>query len=228
MEKKMSVIFITGIDTGAGKSIATGLIARYLYKNNKSVITQKIIQTGCGKTSEDIALHRKIMGIDLNEDDEKGLTCPYTFKYPASPHLAAQMEQKEIDTDFIVYATNELNKKYETILLEGVGGIYVPLTADISVLDFIEIHNYPVIVVTSAKLGSINHTLLTLDALKNRDLNLLGIIYNMFPKQEKEIVQDTREVFEKFISQFWFHSAIIDIPIFDFNNIPDIDFSRLF
>ena len=98
----MSVIFITGIDTGAGKSIATGLIARYLYKNNKSVITQKIVQTGCEKISEDIALHRKIMGIDLNEDDKKGLTCPYTFKYPASPHLAAQMEQKEIDLDVVV------------------------------------------------------------------------------------------------------------------------------
>jgi dethiobiotin synthetase len=228
MEKSMPVIFVTGIDTSSGKTIATGLIARYLLKNNKSVITQKIAQTGCENISEDIAMHRKIMGIDLNDDDKKRLTCPYIFKYPASPQLSAQLEQKEIDVDVVTHATNELEKKYEIVLLEGSGGIYVPLTSDISVLDYIEEQNYPVILVTSAKLGSINHTLLTLDAIKYRDLNILGIIYNMFPKQEKEIVQNTREVFEKYISQFWFNAAIIDIPIFDFKNIPDIDFGRLF
>jgi dethiobiotin synthetase len=228
MENNMPVVFITGIDTSAGKTIATGLIARYLNKNNIPVITQKIVQTGCVNTPEDILMHRTIMGIELNEDDKKGLTCPYTFKFPASPHLSARLEQKEIDVDVVTHATNELIKKYETVLLEGNGGIYVPLTADMTILDYIEEHNYPVIIVSSARLGSINHTLLTLDAIRNRDLNICGIIYNLFPKQEKEIIQDTKEVFEKYISQHWFHAGIIDIPIIDFNTIPDIDFSALF
>ncbi|MBN2401242.1 MAG: ATP-dependent dethiobiotin synthetase BioD [Spirochaetes bacterium] len=224
----MSVIFITGIDTGSGKTLVTGLIARYLRQNNIPVITQKIVQTGCENTSEDILTHRKIMGIDLTEMDKKGLTCPYIFKYPASPHLSARMEQKEIDPDVIAQATNELSQKYETVLLEGSGGIYVPLTPDITILDYIEEHKYPVIVVTYPRLGSINHTLLTLEALKNRDLDIIGITYNNFPEQEKEIAQDTREVIEKYISQYWFQATIIDIPVFGFKNIPDIDFSRLF
>jgi len=224
----MPVIFITGIDTSAGKTIATGLIARYLYKNNVPVITQKIVQTGCENTPEDIVMHRKIMGINLNEDDKKGLTCPYIFKFPGSPHLSSKLEQKEIDVDVVAHATNELTKKYGTVLLEGNGGIYVPLTDEMTILDYVEEHNYPVIVVSSAKLGSINHTLLTLDVIKSRDLDIRGIIYNMFPKQEKEIIQDTKEVFEKYISQNWFHAGIIDIPVIDFNSIPDIDFSALF
>ena len=223
----MSAIFITGIDTGAGKTIATGLLARYLLKKNVSVITQKIAQTGCENQSEDISAHRKLMGIDLNDDDKNGLTCPYIFKYPASPQLSAQLEHKEIDTEAIARATDELSGKYETVLIEGVGGIYVPLTEDISVIDYIEEHNYPVILVTSAKLGSLNHTLLTLEAIQNRDLNVKGILYNMFPVQEKEIVQNTKEMIEKYISQFWFHSNIVEIPVIDFNNIPDIDFSMI-
>ncbi len=223
----MSVIFITGNDTGSGKTMATGLIGRYLYKRNKSVITQKIIQTGCEKISEDIIMHRRIMNMELNEDDKSGLTCPYVLKYPASPHLAAKLENKAIETDFIADTIKRLNEKYESVLLEGVGGIFVPLNDDITLLDFIEMQNYPIIIVTSSKLGSINHTLLTMDAIKNRNLYICGLIYNHFPEQEYEIVKDTRDVFEKYLSQNWFNASIIDIPIFNLDSIPDIDFGRL-
>lgn len=224
----MPVTFITGIDTESGKTMATGLMARYLHKSNKSVITQKLVQTGCEKISEDILTHRKIMGIDLTEDDKNGLTCPYLFKYPASPHLSAKLENKRIDTNSITSATDTLLKKYDLLLLEGAGGLYVPLNDELTIIDYIEIHNYPIIIVSSSKLGSINHTLLSLDAIKNRDLDVRGIIYNHFPKQDKELVQDTREVFEKYLSQYWFNAFIIDIPIFDLNSIPEIDFGRLF
>jgi len=224
----MPVTFITGIDTESGKTMATGLMARSLYKNNKSIITQKLAQTGCENISEDIITHRKIMGINLTEEDNKGLTCPYLFKYPASPHLSAKLENKKIDTDIITNATESLLKKYDIILLEGAGGLYVPLNDELTILDYIEVHNYPIIIVSSSKLGSINHTLLSLDAIKNRDLDVRGIIYNHFPKQDNVLVQDTREVFEKYLSQYWFNAFIIDIPIFNLNSIPDIDFSRLF
>jgi dethiobiotin synthetase len=224
----MSVIFITGIDTDSGKTIATGLIGRYLYKNNKSVITQKIVQTGCKQISDDILMHRNIMGMDLNADDREGLTCPYIFKYPASPHLSAGLENKKIDINVILDATKKLNDKYRIVLLEGVGGIFVPLNNNTTLLDYIEMQNYPIIIVTSAKLGSINHTLLTMDAIRNRSLNISGIIYNHFPEQDNEIVRDTRDVIEKYLSQHWFNASMIDIPFVDLNRIPDIDFSGLF
>jgi dethiobiotin synthetase len=223
----MPVIFITGIDTDSGKTFATGLFGRYLLKNKRSVITQKIVQTGCENISEDIEMHRKIMDMEINEDDRNGLTCPYIFKYPASPHLSAKLENISIDTNVIVEATKKLKAKYEYVLLEGVGGIFVPLNNKTTLLDYIETQNYPIIIVTSAKLGSINHTLLTMEAIKNRELNLIGIIYNHYPEQDIEIVRDTRDIFEKQLSLYWFNASIIDIQYIDQKSIPDIDFSGL-
>jgi dethiobiotin synthetase len=222
----MPVIFITGIDTDSGKTIATGLMARYLIKSGISVITQKIVQTGCDKISDDIAMHRKIMGIDLTEDDRNGLTCPYIFKYPASPHLSAGFENKKIDINIISEATKQLSAKYDIVLLEGVGGLLVPLNNETTLLDYIEMNNYSIIIISSAKLGSINHTLLTMEAIKNRDLKIRGLFYNHFPKQDREILNDTRDVIEKYLSQHWFNASIIDIPCYDINATPpDIDCS---
>ena len=79
----MAVYFISGIDTDAGKSIVTGVIARTLLQKGVHVITQKFIQTGCVGISEDILKHREIMGIPPQEVDKDGTTCPYVMTYPA-------------------------------------------------------------------------------------------------------------------------------------------------
>ena len=85
---KKGIYFISGIDTDAGKSYATGYLARCLNENGVKTITQKFIQTGNTGRSEDIELHRKIMGTGLTEEDREGLTMPEIFSYPASPLLA--------------------------------------------------------------------------------------------------------------------------------------------
>ena len=87
--EKGKVLFISGIDTSVGKTAATGAIAKALAKAGKQVITQKMIQTGCVEVSEDIEEHRRIQGIPFTEEDKAGLTCPYIFTYPCSPHMAA-------------------------------------------------------------------------------------------------------------------------------------------
>ncbi len=162
--------FITAIDTDAGKTIITGLVARWFYKNGKNVITQKMAQTGCIDTSEDIEKHREIMECSAFPEDKEGLTCPYIFRYPASPHLSAAMEDKEIDVEKITSATQELARRYDNLLIEGVGGIHVPITLDYSLIDYLEDQKYPVVLVTSGKLGSINHTLLTLELAYRRNI----------------------------------------------------------
>jgi dethiobiotin synthetase len=124
----MSIYFIAGIDTDAGKTYATGLVAKYLLNSKISVVTQKFAQTGCVGISEDIQTHRKIMNIDLMNVDKDGTTCPYVFDYPASPHLAAKMQNKTIDIDKINSSSKKLNKEFEVVLLEGVGGLNVPIT----------------------------------------------------------------------------------------------------
>lgn len=89
------VYFVSGIDTDIGKTVATGVLAKQLLQQGKSVITQKPVQTGCKNIAEDIAVHRKIMGIPMQEADKQGLTMPEIFSYPASPHLAARLDGRD-------------------------------------------------------------------------------------------------------------------------------------
>ncbi len=224
----MPTIFITGIDTDVGKTFAAGLLARWLLACGHSVLTQKIVQTGCDGDSEDIRLHRRLMGIDPTDEDWDGLTCPYRFKLPASPHLAAQQEGVSIEPDTMIRATRLLEQRYEYVLLEGAGGVYVPLNDMLTVLDYIEWQQYPVILVSSAKLGSINHTLLTLEALQRRKLQVLGILYNLYPSENPLITEDSQQIFRSFLRCFGYQNIVIPLPEIDLHGeIPMIDFSDL-
>ncbi len=195
-----NVLFISGIDTNIGKTYAAGALAKLMLDQGCKVTTQKMIQTGCLEISEDIEEHRKIMGIPLSEQDLSGVTCPILLSYPASPHLAAEIDNIEIDITRVEVATEELLKDYDTIILEGAGGLMVPInTSDSSVLggfltiDYIQKHNYPVILVTSGKLGSLNHTLLSIDACKRRGIKIELIIYNLYPNTDNTITQSSLE-----------------------------------
>jgi dethiobiotin synthetase len=224
----MGVTFITGIDTGIGKTYATGLSARFLRKRGESVITQKLVQTGCRDKSEDIVIHRAIMGMEYNDDDEKRLTCPYLFAFPASPHLAAKLENASIDLDVITRATDELSRKYGRVLLEGAGGLSVPLNDKSTLLDYLTVRKYPIVIVSSSRLGSISHTLMALELLKYKGLSVRGIIYNRYPDEKTEIAEDSKKIFMKYLATSGYPSAVVDMPAFDLQAIPDIDFSGLF
>jgi len=224
----MGVTFITGIDTGIGKTYATGLAARYLRRRGETVITQKLVQTGCRDRSEDIVTHRSIMGTGYTDDDEKGLTCPYLFAFPASPHLAAGLEHAVIDLDVITRATEVLAGKYDQVLLEGAGGLCVPLNDNATLLDYLSVRKNPIVLVSSPRLGSINHTLMALELLKYRSLRVRGIVYNRHPNEKIEIAEDSKKIFMKYLAKFGYPSAVVDMPVFDLLNVPDIDFSCLF
>lgn len=101
---------------------------------------------------------------------------PEIFSYPASPHLASQLDNRPIDFDKIKRATEELSERYDSVLLEGAGGLMVPLTTELLTIDYIVQEKYPLIFVTSGKLGSINHTLLSLEAIQTRHCTRYRII----------------------------------------------------
>ena len=210
---KENIYFVSGIDTDAGKSYATGIIAKMLMDKGQSVITQKLIQTGNVGYSEDIDLHRKIMNIDYTEEDKQGLTMPEIFSYPASPHLASRLDNRAIDFNKIKRATAELSNLYDTLLLEGAGGLMVPLTEDYLTIDYIVDNNYPLIFVTSGKLGSINHTLLSLEAIRNRNIKLHAVAYNLYPSLEDTTIQnDTRQYIKNSLCTHFQNTKIIEIP----------------
>ena len=188
------VYFVSGIDTDIGKTVATGVLAKQLLQQGKSVITQKPVQTGCQDIAEDIAVHRKIMGIPMQEVDKQGLTMPEIFGYLASPHLAARLDGRALDLDKIRTSTQELATQYEIVLVEGAGGLMVPLTENLLTIDYIRQQGYPVILVTSGRLGSINHTLLSFSALKQYGISLYSLIFNhIHDSKDETIAGDTLE-----------------------------------
>lgn len=207
-----TVIAVGGIDTGIGKTVVTGHLARHFIDSGLNVITQKIAQTGCEGVSEDIAEHRRIMGIELLEDDLDGSTCPYLFGFPASPHLAAAMAGREIDFMEIRRSTFRLQQRYDLVLLEGVGGLLVPLTPELLFADYVRDAGYGLVLVSSSRLGSINHTLLSLEACASRGIEVRGVIYNRFFEADETIARDTREVITAALKRYGFGNApLVDL-----------------
>ena len=206
---KKNVYFISGIDTDAGKSYATGYLARELNQKGQRTITQKFIQTGNSGHSEDIDLHRRIMDIALTEDDREGLTMPEIFSYPCSPHLASRIDGRPIDFD----NTEELSHRYDIVLLEGAGGLMVPLTEEFLTIDYVAQKGYPLLFVTSGKLGSINHTLLSLEAIKSRGIELDTVLYNLYPTVEDRTIQeDTQQFIQRYLQKHFPETKFRTVP----------------
>ena len=208
------VYFISGIDTGIGKTYTTGYLAKLWNEQGQKTITQKLIQTGNVDISEDIEQHREIMGMGWFPEDQSKLTMPEIFTYPASPHLATQIDGREIDFQKIADATQQLAEKYDLVLLEGAGGLMVPLTTDLLTIDYIAEKKFPVILVSSGRLGSINHTLLSLEALKIRGLELYALAYNLNDESQDALIsQDTAAYLKSYLAQHFPKALWIDIPV---------------
>lgn len=219
----MSVYFISGIDTDAGKSIVTGVIARTLHQQGVKVITQKFIQTGCRGISEDILKHREIMGITPQEVDQDGTTCPYVMTYPASPHLAAEIDHISIDMDKIDQATKKLSALYDVVLLEGAGGLYVPVTRDYMTIDYIQEKKHPLILVTSSKLGSINHSVMSLELCRIRGIDLRYVVYNDFPNDSEWIKNDSITIIRQYLDRYFPACELLELPMIEGENYPDLN-----
>lgn len=194
----MSAHFVSGIDTSCGKTFVTGALARRAAESGLRVATQKFVQTGCAGVSEDIEAHRAAMGVPLLPEDEDGTTCPYIFAFPASPHLAARMEGVEIDPERIARCTEILESRYDEVFIEGAGGLMVPVTEDMLTIDYVAMRSLPLILVASAKLGSINHALLSIDACLSRGVRIERIVYNDYPAEDPRLSAETAAYIERY------------------------------
>ena len=210
---KDNVYFVSGIDTNIGKSYATGYLAMKWNKQGIRTITQKFIQTGNTDISEDIELHRRLMGTGLLPEDKSGLTMPEIFTYPCSPHLAMEIDRRSIDFDKIERATAVLSERYDAVLLEGAGGLMVPLTRELLTIDYVARKNYPLIFVTSGRLGSINHTLLSLEAISKRGIRLHTVAYNLFPEEDDDLIRrDTEDYIRTLLEKEYPETKFVIIP----------------
>jgi dethiobiotin synthetase len=152
------------------------------------------------------------MGADWHDLDEKQLTCSYCLPFPGSPHLAAQLAGTAIDPAVIDRATDTLAAKVDRLIIEAAGGLLVPLTEELLQLDYFAERGYPIILVTSPRLGSINHTLLSLEAIRHRNIPLLGLVYNLHGDHPREIVLDTLGVLRRSLGRYGYNEKIIMLP----------------
>ena len=210
----MSVLFVSGIDTDIGKTYATGLLAKSLMQQGVNVITQKLVQTGISKQADgelgiadDILSHRQLMQMPLQPCDLDFTTCPYRYEKPASPHLSAALANQPLNINVITDATKALQVDYEMVLLEGAGGLLVPINEQLLTLDYIAEQGYPIVLVTSGRLGSINHTLLSLEAIKSRGLMIHSVIYNHIhddaEQTDAEIANSTIDFLQAYLARYY-------------------------
>jgi dethiobiotin synthetase len=171
--------FITGTDTGVGKTyVACKLIEQYVAQGYK-VVGMKPVAAGCelidGEWVNDDVLKLEAAS---NIKAPRALTNPYSFKEAIAPHIAAELAGVEIKLEVLQHAFDELSKLADIVIVEGAGGFLVPINDKKTLADFIKAINIPVLVVVGVKLGCINHTLLTIDAIKARNCKLQGWIAN--------------------------------------------------
>ncbi|MBQ6534402.1 MAG: ATP-dependent dethiobiotin synthetase BioD [Opitutales bacterium] len=203
--------FVSGTDTDIGKTVATGWLARRYAARGLSATTQKLVQTGCRGVSIDILEHRRIMGAPLTPFDESALTCRYVMGYPASPHIVAKMEGVKLDFDALARDTAELEKSFDVVLVEGAGGLMVPLEGDFLTIDYIKKYDLPLWLVAPSKLGSLNHALLSLEAVRARGIGLAGVVYNTYPPAPPEIENSTREFLAARLKKYFPEAELLDM-----------------
>lgn len=175
----MAGFFITGTDTGVGKTFATVALMRWLKSSNRTVLGFKPVATGCfvedGQLRNDDALQ---LQANASFHLDYKLVNPYAFEVATSPHIAARLANVEIDIKAIAEHIHEFEHQVDYVLVEGIGGFEVPLTDCRKVSDLTRELELPVIVVVGMRLGCLNHALLTYSALSQVGVECAGWIAN--------------------------------------------------
>lgn len=195
----MNGFFITGTDTDVGKTVVTACLATLFKNQGIDVGVMKPIETGvdpeCSSSANSDA--KFLMEITSSADAEEEV-CPYRLKTPASPFQSAQIEETQIRPATILENFKVLQSRHDRMLVEGVGGLLVPITHDYSVADLALEIGLPLIIVSRFRVGTLNHTLLTVKAARQHGLKIKGIILN---QQENGELSDVEKQQGKLIEE---------------------------
>jgi len=188
----MKGLFITGTDTGVGKTYVAVGIAQELVSRGFNVGVMKPAETGCqirkGQLMPSDAL--RLMSA-TGSQDPLSLVNPYRFRNPLAPSVAARLEKKNISDTRLLSAYKTLSQRHEFMIVEGAGGIMVPLSRNYLFLDLAEAFHLPVLIVSRPGLGTINHTLLTIVAMKRRRIKIAGVVVNYAEKWKQGLAERT-------------------------------------
>ncbi|MEO9365899.1 MULTISPECIES: dethiobiotin synthase [Candidatus Nitrosocaldus] len=173
-------VFVTGTDTGVGKTLVTAAIVHALRSDGIDAVGMKPIATGIDRDvvfkSTDAEIIAKYSCLSSEEHE---LVNPVFLALEAAPYMASIVLKQDVDIERVFKAYKRLKERHEFIVVEGIGGVMVPIKKDYYVLDLIRDLELPALIVARARLGTINHTLLTVEACKRRGVEVIGIIMNM-------------------------------------------------
>ncbi len=178
-------IFVTGSGTGVGKTVIAGAIAAAIKAHGLDVGVMKPVASGAkeidGKlVSEDAVYLKKI----IESDDDDDLVAPVRLKPPIAPTMAASTTGVSIDIGKVWKAYKELTNRHDFVVVEGIGGLMVPIDDTLFVADMAREMDLPLVIVSSDYLGTINHTLLTVEYARSRNLRIKGIVINMLKSSD--------------------------------------------
>lgn len=188
-EQKAACLFVTGTDTGVGKTVIAAALARFFTARGLRVGVMKPCESGVDDTSRpgpDAAL----LSWAAQSCDAEDLVAPYRLKAPLSPAAAAELEGIVIEPQRIVAGVEEIGKGKDLVIVEGAGGLMVPLRGGYLIADLVRDLKMPLLVVARPTLGTINHTLLTVFAARAMDLPLAGFVINRMPAQADAAAED--------------------------------------
>ena len=185
----MKGYFITGTDTNVGKTVVTACLATLFKSRGEDVGVMKPLETGvdpeCSSSANSDA--KFLIEVSGVQDAE---VCPYRLKAPASPYQAARIEGKELDPKKILESFHTLQSRHSMMLVEGVGGLMVPITQRYNVVDLALQVDLPLIIVSRIQIGTLNHTLLTLNAARQYGLKVAGVILNPVHAGELDTIEE--------------------------------------
>ncbi|PEP62277.1 MULTISPECIES: dethiobiotin synthase [Bacillus] len=191
----MGGFFITATDTEVGKTVVTGALAGVFRNRGYNAGIYKPLQSGhIASNPEGDAVRLKMASGVMTEADR---ICPYSIEEPLAPRLAMRRAGRTVTLAQITAHYNELMTEFDSLLVEGAGGLAVPYTEDALVVDFAKELKLPLIIVARPALGTVNHTVLTISYAKAHGLTVAGVILSGCKECEKERVQENKEMIEE-------------------------------
>jgi len=185
-------LFITGTDTGVGKTLVAGGIAKILSQAGYTVGVFKPVATGCKHHHEGlVSTDAKFLRYWSNCDFELSVINPVGFVTPAAPVVCQEFERRHVDFAAIQTAYESICQASDFVIVEGIGGIRVPISGDVDVLGLAKAFALPVVIVARPYLGTINHTLLTIDAVRAAGLDLAGVVISGYDAASATYAEET-------------------------------------
>ena len=214
----MNGIFVTATDTEVGKTVIAASMAAVFRERGRDVGVMKPVASGCRCVNGNLVSDDSMCLVSASgSTDPMSMISPFSYEPPVAPTVAAKQAGRSIDLEIIADTYSERSERHEVMVVEGIGGLMVPLDDTKSVLDMVKSMGLPVLIVARPALGTINHTLLTVFAAESTGIEVAAVVLNRFPANTDDMVllNNPKEIADR-----------VSTPVYTFPESQNIDVER--